>query len=292
MDVPRGWWAVQSGEHRVDLRRQVAGMADVTTRTWVDFDPKHPALRDYYLWMHAATFDTDRDNDGDRALHVPALPRRLGSRDGYTRATVLQGRSPLRVLAGYDRDFTFDDRWVEKGVTGVVSAANGRLYGRDVTYYSATSPVTGQVTPLSRGARCSRRVDDLRLAELKGCRFTDGTLAGDLDKYLGRPGTVVVDLGEPVLLDAVLPRGCRATDVAFSVEGVAFVPWVTSGPNPEPDELVTGPTVVARYVQVVMDDCGHVSPEVAVFGRTVLPDVPPVPVPAVPLVKGLLSTLG
>jgi hypothetical protein len=277
MDVPSGWYAVASGEHRIDVRRSVPGAADVTTRTYLDFDPRHPALRGYYLWMHAATFDTDRDGDGDRALHVPAIPKRLGSRDGYTRATVLQGRAPLRVLAGYDRDFTFDDRWVEKGVTGVVSAANGVLYGRSVTYYSGTSAVTGQVTPLSRGARCSKRVDAVTLAELKGCRFTDGVLGGNLASYLGGAGTVVVDLGEPVLLEAVLPRGCRETDVAFSVEGVAFVPWVTSEPNPEPDELVTGPTVLARYVQVDLAHCDLVSPEIAVFGTRVLPQVPPQP---------------
>ena len=283
LKVRLDWRVGRTGDHDLTFVAP-SGSPRATTRTVHHFGGRSTKLRDFRLWGKPAALDPVTPTH--RRLHVDPLPPSFGVAKRRPDAVLLQGTRYVHVFGEVASDRLVDTRQVETGVSGILATTEAELGGYDVEYRSAVRALTGQVRPVSRGRPCyAYGAKDKRL-KLSGCRLTDGRLADAVPAKhktangaacrsrtrCAHPGWLLVDLGEPTLVNALVLRRCTAdfsglslsdgAAVETSPDGTVYLPF--HGLEPLRDGVLVGEPALARYVRVDVSGCDDVT-EVAVF---------------------------
>jgi hypothetical protein len=282
------WRVGRAGDHDFVLTAP-SGVVRAQTRTVVDYERRRTTtLRDFRLWGQVAS--ADEVNALHRRLHVDPLPASYGSASRHPTFRLLQGARTVEAWHEHTGDRTVDTRLVEAGVDGAAAEIDADLDGYEVYYRSAVRAVTGQVRPLSRGRSCYAYGRDDKPLRLRGCRFTDGRLAEHTTKKYreangaacrdgsrcDHPGWLLVDLGKPQLVNAVVLRWCGGNFsglglsdldgvIQTSPEGTVWLPF--QNVQPTRDGVLVGAPTLARYVRLDLTRCtsSDAPTEVAVF---------------------------
>ena len=257
------WRVAASGTHDVTVigRSAASGMPRARTVTTVNY--QGGPLRTVHLWGQVASVDPVSGTERD--LKVTALPKAMGRPYYDPIVRLLQGSRTVWSYGRVSGSRRVDTLTVVAGTTGVQAEVATSVNGTRVWYRSAPRAVRSPHRPASRGLRChsGRSASN---PPIPGCPLTDGRLATpELIPY--DVSTVVVDLEEPMLVDAYVAHQCAIRSVEASLEGSVYLPvsWTSK------DRVYRSDPFPARYVRIEL----YCDPtEVSVFGEPLLPQPP------------------
>ena len=251
-------------ELTVTGRSPAAGLKGAVSTENVAISGRDRSVGTIVVWQPA--IGLSRSN-GQYTVRVPAAPH---SATLTKVARVLDRSRGLAWSLALDDhgNATVDERVFETGAPIIsASATSGH-----VRYTSWDQRVVDVGVPTSRGLACSTYLTNGQLAPITGCPYTNGHLGQPMDlstamrvvpasacewsSDCASPNTLVLDLGQVRLLDAVVWRNCSSRCVVeTSLDGkVAWSAWPQQKQAGTRDAVVTGPKVPVRYVRVRGDN--------------------------------------
>lgn len=243
----------------VSGRAPAAGLKPAVTTENVTITGRDVSVGTAVVWQPAIGLTR---SGGQYAVRVAAAPA------GSTLTKVARVLDPSRGLAwslalDAHGNATVDERVFEAGAPFIsVSAASARVH-----YTGWEQRVADVGVPTSRGLACSTYLTNGQLAAIAKCPYTNGHLGQPMDLWTAlhvvpsdacedpgdcdSPNTLVLDLGQVRLLDAVVWRYCTSRCAAeTSLEGNVWSAWPRQTQAGDGDAVVTGPKIPVRYVRI------------------------------------------
>lgn len=203
-------------------------------------------------------------SNGQYSIHVPAPPAPATT---IKAADIVDASTNVAWWLALDHNgnTTIDERIVEDGAPYLSFYAESP----HIRYSAWRLRITTVGVPTSRKLGCSTYLNNGQLAPITGCPYTNGQLAQQMSFAIAlkvvphdacttssncvSPNTMVLDLGQLRMLDAIVWRGCDACSVEVSLDGIDWFAWPQQKVNGSSDAVVTGTQLPVRYVRVQGD---------------------------------------